>query len=60
MRILGRLKVELRSVTGEMSASLGDFLTVDHFDTCMKAISNLAEESKDSHPWDPGVVVNLH
>lgn len=45
MRILGRLKIELRSETGKESASISDFITVDHFDTFMKAIGTLAVES---------------
>lgn len=47
MRILGRLKIELRSVTGKESASICDFLSADHFDTCMKAIGTLAVESNE-------------
>ena len=41
LRILGRLKLILRKISGKESATLGDFITVDMFDTCMVAIQQL-------------------
>lgn len=41
LRILGRLKLLLRTITGKESASIGDFITVEFFDTCITAIRQL-------------------
>jgi hypothetical protein len=46
MRILGRVKIELRSLTGLESAEMDDFITASKFDICMKAVGNLSGESR--------------
>ena len=45
LRIMGRLKLNLRSLTGSESASVGDFITPSQFDVCITAVKSLAMES---------------
>ena len=45
LRILGRLKLVLRSISGEENSSISEYITATKFDLCVKAIQKLAEES---------------
>ncbi|XP_060574196.1 uncharacterized protein LOC132731915 [Ruditapes philippinarum] len=47
LRILGRVKIELRSLTGLESADMDSFITPSKFDICMKAVRNLSGESNE-------------
>lgn len=42
LRIIGRLKINLRNLTGKESASIGDFISSSKYDTCVSAIKTLA------------------
>lgn len=45
LRIMGRLKLQLRSLSGNESASVEDFITPSQFDVCITAVKSLAMES---------------
>lgn len=45
LRIMGRLKLQLRSLSGIESASVEDFITPSQFDVCITAVKSLAMES---------------
>ena len=47
LRILGRIKIMLRSLTGESSAEIGHFITPRKFDTCIQAVQKCAEINND-------------
>lgn len=47
LRILGRVKIELRCLTGQESGDMDEFITPSNFDVCMKAIRNLSGESTE-------------
>ncbi|XP_060585527.1 uncharacterized protein LOC132741395 [Ruditapes philippinarum] len=46
LRILGRLKLELRRLTGKESANIGDFIKSQYFDICLRALANMCGESE--------------
>lgn len=41
MRILGRLIIELRTLTGQESVDIDEFIKPSNFDVCMKAVGKL-------------------
>lgn len=45
LKIMGRLKLQLRSLLGNESASVEDFITPSQFDVCITAVKSLAMES---------------
>lgn len=45
LMIMGRLKLQLRSLLGNESASVEDFITPSQFDVCITAVKSLAMES---------------
>lgn len=45
LMIMGRLKLQLRSLLGNESASVEDFITPSQFDVCTTAVKSLAMES---------------
>lgn len=45
LMIMGRLKLQLRSLLGNESASVEDFITPSQFDVCITAVKSLAIES---------------
>ena len=47
LRILGRLKIHLRNNIGNATASIGDFITSDKYDTCVTAVKTLACVSEE-------------
>jgi hypothetical protein len=48
LRIMGRLKLQLRCLSGNESSSIADFITPSQFDVCITAVKSLAMES-DRH-----------
>jgi hypothetical protein len=47
LRIICRLKLQLRKSLNQPSASIGDFVASKHFDACMSAVRNLSIVSKE-------------